>query len=251
MPPRTEVLSFRLPLWLIDLVLRHVPEEARSAFVVRAVKRTLAMREGPDDEAVTHANAVQIEAFARGWLEGVLYAARQDPRADFDADAAQEFVEGTYFARFSARSIGQSDYTVPLLEIDGRQWVRQARPMGPRDPAPGSATFSVRWPAWDLERLSRELPYGRRSPFVAEALEDELALVSYSSVEIAIEDIAWEYRLGLERGVQHGAGLRPMGTGRRDRAQAEDLVTREVAAYMLQPLLDTGRRHTRRPGSRR
>ena len=239
---RTIVLTLFLRNGLIDLVRRFVPSEGRSAFTVRAVTRLVDMRDADLVETATTRPPVElIEAYARGWLDGVVYAASQDPRKAFDAYEAEDYITEVVSTHCSAVAI------VPV-QIGGREWVRRARPMDRRENLPGSATFSARWPESTVEALHESVPHDRSASF-SKALWEELTIVSYSVVNLPVtEETILAFRLGLKSGIQHGSGLRPAGA--LDPAQSEILVAREIAAYVLEPLLAAGRRRMQRRRAR-
>ena len=192
-------MSFRLPNGLIDFFSRHVPSEARSAFVVRAAVREVEMQKYKAFTE-TEPECGEIEAFARGWLTCSLYSASQDPRKDFDADDADAFVEETVSRNCQAAWQGNADKGILPIEVGGRQLIRRARAVGAYESIPGSTPFSVRWPAWMTEYFANEVS-GNRSALVERAVKREFLICHDTAVDatrsanVLVERVSSAYRM--------------------------------------------------------
>ena len=236
---RAHVMSFSWPNALIEQFRRIVPPEARSAFVHRAVRREMYQPDASFSE-LDWRQVDTIEAYVRGWLLGVFFGASQDPRKEFDADNAQAFITENAWKN-------KVDEEIPPVEVGGRLLVRRPRDAASWESTPGSSAVSVRWPATMVE-LFPGSGSDNRSAVTASAVRRELSLVNHTAAKVVVtESTATTFCFGLDDGIEHGACLRPSKT--LDRAHVEGLVAREIAAYLLEPVLGRGRR--RRNRSRR
>ena len=243
---RTRVMAFVLRTALVYCLKQQVPDEGRSAFVVRAVTREVGMSKSKQFTE-TEPTAADIEAYTRGWLTCLLYGPAQDPRVEFDSDDATEFMEETIRASCVWDRDCRPVKDIPPVEVGGRQLIRRARTPGSWAAIPGSTSLCVRWPAWTADFFYREVS-GNRSAFVAKALERELSILHHTGKSVALTvSTGTAFAMGADAGILYGCGLVPTET--LDPAHVEDLVAREIAAYLLEPVLDRGRR--RRMRSRR
>ena len=172
--------------------------------------------------------ADMIEAYARGWLDGVLYAAAEDPRRD-RVDVRE----------FAGLESSRSDPGIPPITVGNRELVRRARSVGPWNSIAGSGQILYRCPVEIRERVRREIQVAR-SPFSADAVRGELMLLNATSAMVVETQLNWHaFALGLSEGTSHGANLRPSAT--LDPAHVEDLVDREITAYLCEHWTAAGR----------
>ena len=226
MAARSEVTSDRWPKRLIDFFHRCVPPEARSAVIVRAMSREIAMAANQwlGEVAIT---ADMVEAYARGWLDGVLYAAAEDPRRD---TVEVPELPGLVSCR--------SELGIPI-RVGNHELVRRARGVGPWKSITGSGHISYRCPVGIRERIRREIQVPR-SRFSANAVKRELMLLNVTSpMVVETPSTSYAFALGLSDGISHGAALRPSAT--LDPAHVEDLVDREITAYLCEHWTEAGR----------
>ena len=191
-----------------------------------------------------------VEGYARGWLLGIFFGASRDPRREIDEDDVQSYLMETVGKYCQDRWFDKADEGIPPVEVCGRRLVRRPRTLVANGFSAGSSAISVRWPAWKGEEFRTSVPHGR-SAYAATAVRRELAIVNHTSVNVVMKrdaETGGAFYLGLMNSIPYGASLRPSAT--LDRAHVEDLVGREISAYLLEPVLPHGRRR-QRPGRSR
>ena len=206
----------------------------------------------PDDFARVEWPLENIEGYGRGWLLGILFGASQDPRVEIDVDAVELYIKETARACCPSRWIDKEDQGIPPIEVRGRRLLRSPRTLAPSESSAEHSVMSVRWPEGNVKAFRTSVPH-HRSAYSASAVWRELAIVNHIAEKVVMrsdEDTDEAFCLGLRDGIQCGSGLRPSAT--LDRAHVEDLVGREIAAYLLEPVLPGGAsRRRRRPGRSR
>ena len=238
MTRRSQVMSFRWPRSLREFFFRYVPSEARSAFTVRVVTLMIAIQ---NDELLrkTPITAEIIEACDRGWLVGLLWGAGEDPRQRLDIDFNVDFLEFNFIAH---RSIENG---IPPARVGDIKLVRRPPKFAPWKSIPGSGGVSFRWPRQMVESFRKEVAEPR-TDFVANAVKiwlASLASLASSNAEgelVVTAEATWQaWSLALAEGIRHGASL--LSTSTLDPAHVEDLVDREITAYLLERWTAVGR----------
>ena len=230
------VTSFSWLNELKELVKRVVPVESRSAFVVRAIMRQLATKEWTGQSEFEW-TPTSTEAFGRGWLSGVVFGASADRRDYVDLcdhlyDASELVLMLTYN---DERRVGKDEaaQSVPPVVFGGREWVRRPQTIGRGQSVPGSSTFSVRMPEVTVEAFHKSVPENR-SAFAAGAVESELAIATVGDVRLKrTEEVIWAFARGCVAGQSRGHSL--VADIELGEEHIEDLVDREIRAYLLEP----------------
>ena len=252
--PRSFVLSLYLDSALVNAVRGHVSAEGASAFWHRAIVREVVMQEsvrhsGPLGCYTVHEYATyhhstacaadptadDVEAFARGWLHSLLHGASQDPRAEPDIAELMDWVDRTFRMNCLGDKPDQLGVCIPPVTVGDRPLIRKRRAPVVFGASHGATSLSLRWPWCTQGYLERLLPTNR-SAFAAAAGARELSLVSHAEEEIvATDSTRAAFDLGSQAGVLYGTSLRPGGS--LNPARVEDLVAREISAYLLEPVL--------------
>lgn len=255
--PRSRVMSFTWPGHVIARFCHIVPSEARSAFSLRAVRRELSLEpssgvQPPEDFARVEWPLEVIEAYARARLLGIVFGASRDPRMEIDVEDAEAYIRETVVACCPDSWYDKANEGIPPIEVRGRRLLRRPPTLATCDFSAKHSVISLRWPEGDVEVFRTSVPHNR-SAYSASAVWRELAIVKHTAEKVMLRtdaDTNWAFELGLRDGISCGSGLRPSAT--LDRAHVEDLVGREIAAYLLESVLPGGDRRRRRPsGSRR
>ena len=126
----------------------------------------------------------------------------------------------------------------PVL-VSGGELVRRPRTNYGGQDIPGTEAHSVRWPEASYMVL-RDSVRRERSAFIATTVERELDIVEVVDARLKrTKDTMTAFEHGFEAGQQHGREL--LRDSRLDARHIEDLVAREIAAYLLAPRI-VGRR---------
>ena len=231
---RSCVLSLSWPKRLIARFLQCVPPEARSAFVYRAVTREIAAKECVDLKEIEWTPTL-IEAWARSWLMCAIIGASTDPRMRRLGYDGSELISIIRFDDLRRVGIDRADESLPPVVIGGREFVRRPRAIDRgeniQENIPGSDTFCVRWPTAGHERLLEAVPRDR-SRFFAAGVGRELTIVEAVDARLKLaKDTMTVFDHGCVHGQEHGLDL--LHGASLDSGHIENLVAREIAAYVL------------------
>ena len=228
--PRSRVVSLSWPRALAERFRGCVPPEARSAFAYRVTMRTIATIECARLNAIDW-TAKLVEAFARGWLMGVLTGVSMDPRAELLGYPSTELI--LHITLDDQHRVGKekADEGLPPVLVRGRELVRRPRIIDGWEDIPGTKTVSFRFPVAGYEHLLEVVPRDR-SAAIASSMERELDVVEVVDVRLTrTTDTMTALEYGLQYGQEHGLSL--LRDGPFDPHHIEDLVAREIAAYLV------------------
>ena len=235
---RTRVVAGSWPRALGERFRSCVPPEGRSAFIVRAMMRAISTIERAGLKGIEW-TATSVEAFARAWLMGVLAGASMDPRGELAWYTGAEFILNMTLDDQHRVGKDKADEGLPPVLVSGVELVRRPRTNYGGQDIPGTETYYFRFPEASYRELLYSVPR-ERSAFCATAVERELDIVEVVDARLKrTKDTMTVFGRGIELGQQHGFEL--LRDSRLDARHIEDLVAREIAAYLLAPRI-VGRR---------
>ena len=248
----SKVVTVGFPVKLAESLRQTVPSISLSAYVVCAVSRRLELDNSLSQEGGIPDTAQVPESFRRGLVNGMVAGAERRPDHLCADDAEEPYgelpawpgEEEEYALSVRAELGSQRCAFIPPLRV--QCLVVPGRDMGPDLSGGGTSEgaiklISFRLPAEWVTNFQDHVPDGRRSRFVAEAVESGLRAAGLEDEKIdATEDTIHAYCRGSAVGYRYGLSLRPTETLKPD--HTEDLVYRMLCAVARK--VDGGRSST-------